>query len=174
MSNPPDDISWGRFDDVQHEITRWADKQFPGRTPHQTIFKLMVHEIPELAIHLKEKGTEGIGTELADAFILLLDLASMWDVNVMEAIRAKMEINYGRIWERDAHGIMQHVKGKTPSVTSEPGPYGCPNCPSGTPSRMLTPEERTEVVVQWGNQSVCPFDSLCLNCKQLFASDCPF
>ncbi len=136
MSSPPDDVNWGRFDDVQREITRWADEQFPGRTDHQTVFKLVVHEVPELMIHKKEKGIEGIGTELADAFILLLDLASMWDVNVMEAIRAKMQVNYGRIWERDAHGIMQHVPGVThgpPTALEKSGlvtGVRCPGCNS--------------------------------------------
>jgi NTP pyrophosphatase (non-canonical NTP hydrolase) len=119
MSSPPDEVNWGRFDDVQREITRWADEQFPGRTDHQTLFKLVLHEVPELLTHKKEKGTEGIDTELADCFILLLDLASMWNVNITEAIRAKMELNYSRIWERDAHGVYQHVK-MLPARPDEP------------------------------------------------------
>lgn len=122
--NPLFGSDWERLDLVQQEITRWADEQFPGRTDHQTIYKLVVHEIPELMTHKKEKGTAGIGTELADCFILLMDLASMWGVDLTEAIRDKMETNYQRTWERDAHGIMQHVKTPlynctNPNMTSE-------------------------------------------------------
>lgn len=162
MSSPPDDVNWGRFDDVQREITRWADEQFPGRTDQQTIYKLMVHEIPELAIHLKEKGTEGIGTELADAFILLLDLASMWDVNVMEAIRTKMDVNYQRTWERDAHGIMQHVKA-APQRPDEPHRVPgcrCPKCDK-THNIFSTPPNS-------------PHSYVCYDCGNEFDDDIPF
>lgn len=156
MSSPPDDMSWGRFDDVQREITRWADEQFPGRTDHQTLHKLVLHEVPELLTHKKEHGTEGIGTELADCFILLLDLASMWDVNIMEAIRAKMETNYQRIWERDAHGIYQHVVGK---VTITPIPkMQCPSCGA----EEIRETNRTDYLYQ------------CLVCNHTFNDDCPF
>lgn len=174
MSNPPDVVNWNLFDDVQREITRWADEQFPGRTDHQTVFKLVVHEVPELMIHKKEKGLEGIGTELADCFILLMDLASMWNVNVMEAIRTKMKVNYQRIWERDAHGIMQHVAGATYAPSLAPGSCGCPQCSPTTPSRLLTAAELIEAQIQWGNQSRCPYDSVCLGCQQMFDSNCPF
>lgn len=175
MSNPPDSVKWHLIQDVQLEITRWADEQFPGRTDHQTVYKLVVHEIPELMVHKKEKGTAGIGTELADCFILLMDLASMWGVDLTEAIRAKMEINYGRIWERDAHGIMQHVPIESKPMAIKRGPYDCPHCQGPVlGSRELTPEEKVEVQVQWGNQSVCPYDSVCLGCNNMFDSNVPF
>lgn len=123
--------NWSHLGWVQAEITRWATEQFPHRTDHQAIYKLMVHEIPEMMTHRKERGTEDIGTELADCFILLLDLASLWGVDAAEAIRAKMAINYGRTWEADANGIMQHVPGAgTPSA---PGLMpACPNCHCNT------------------------------------------
>lgn len=130
MSDPLDPVKWHLIQDVQLEITRWADEQFPGRTEHNAIYKLMVHEIPEMMSHRKEKGTAGIGTELADCFILLMDLASMWGVDLSEAIRAKMEINYRRVWERDAHGIYQHAL-MPPARPDEPRRIqgcGCPNC----------------------------------------------
>lgn len=124
MSNSPDYlVDWVNMRQAQIEITRWANEQFPGRTDHAAVFKLVVHEIPELMIHKKEKGLEGIGTELADAMILLLDLASLWGVDMAQAVEAKMGINYHRTWERDAHGIMQHV----PDVLLGPLPT-CPNC----------------------------------------------
>jgi NTP pyrophosphatase (non-canonical NTP hydrolase) len=103
------DIDWTNIQAVQDEITCWASNRFPHRTDHHAIYKLMVEEIPELAMHKKEKGIEGIGPELADCFILLLDLASLWEIDVVDAIRSKMAINYNREWKQDSNGIMQHV-----------------------------------------------------------------
>lgn len=108
MSTPPD-IDWNDLRAVQDEITRWAQETFPHRTDHHAAYKLNMEEIPELMMHKKEKGTEDIGPELADCLILLLDLASLWEVDVVEALRAKMAVNYGRSWNMDANGIMQHV-----------------------------------------------------------------
>lgn len=156
MSNPPEPVNWHLIMDTQLEITRWADEQFPGRTDHQTVFKLMVHEIPELMTHKKEKGTAGIGTELADCFILLMDLASMWGVDLTEAIRAKMETNYQRTWERDTHGIYQHV---TASTVVVPIPkMQCPSCGA----EEIRETNRTDYLYQ------------CLVCNHTFNDDCPF
>lgn len=161
MSTPDVDVDWERISAVQDEITRWADEQFPGRTDHQTLYKLVLHEVPELLTHKKEHGTEGIDTELADCFILLLDLASMWEVDVVKAIRAKMEVNYRRTWERDAHGIMQHVEVVQPAVwapTRVPG-CKCPTC------------ESTEI------ETTAPSSTMsyhCINCGTEFDDDIPF
>lgn len=95
---------------VQDEITRWAQERFPHRTDFHAIYKLVVEEVPELMVHKKEKGVATIGTELADCFILLLDLASMWEVDIAQAIHEKMQTNYSREWNKDENGIMQHVK----------------------------------------------------------------
>lgn len=131
---PSTDIDWNQLSAVQDEITRWATEQFPHRTDHHAIFKLMVEEIPELAMHKKEKGTEEIGTELADCFILLLDLASLWEVDVVEAIRSKMAINYERTWNADVNGIMQHVPPAPAPVRPLEGTpitgIECPGCHS--------------------------------------------
>lgn len=104
-----EDIEWGDMRQVQAEITRWAENRFPGRTDFAALSKLVLHEIPELLTHKKEHGTQGIGPELADCFILLFDLASMWNVDMIHAIATKMEINYERQWTRDENGIMQHI-----------------------------------------------------------------
>lgn len=108
MERAPHEVNWNNIQSVQEEITRWASQQFPHRTDHHAIYKLMVEEIPELATHKKEHGTHDIGPELADCFVLLMDLASLWGVDVAEAIHEKMKINYTRTWVRDVNGIMQH------------------------------------------------------------------
>lgn len=164
--------NWNNMRAVQDEITRWATETFPHRTDHHALYKLVLQEVPELLTHKKEKGTEDIGTELADCFILLLDLASLWEVDVVDAIRAKMAVNYARKWTQDENGIMQHIK--APPALAARGDYNCPKCCRPTVIRELTVEERIEARVQWGNQSDCPFDSVCLECQQMFDSTCPF
>lgn len=110
-----DGIDWNDMRAVQLEITRWASTNWPDRTYHQALSKLVLEEIPELLQHRKEHGMSGIGPELADCFILLMDLATMWSVDLPDAIRAKMGINYSRMWLRDpATGIVQHVQVKHP------------------------------------------------------------
>lgn len=112
MDSPPN-INWESLMEVQLEIFRWANEQFPHRTDHHAIYKLVVEEIPELMMHKKEKGMSGIGLELADCFILLMDLACIWGVDLSVAIQEKMKINYARQWNMDANGIMQHIEDKS-------------------------------------------------------------
>lgn len=123
-ANP--EIDWTSINAVQEEIHRWASQQFPHRTSFEALTKLVMHEVPELLIHEKEKGIDTIGTELADCFILLMDLASIWNVNLPRAIRAKMEINYNRTWRIGAGGLMQHVPVKDDSAAT----LSCPRCGS--------------------------------------------
>lgn len=99
-------------------INAWADATFPGRKPKAALTKLVMEEIPELLTHLKEKGPEGIGGELADCFILLMDLAVIWKVDLPSAIRDKMEINERRMWRKDEIGHYHHVS-LTPEVNFE-------------------------------------------------------
>lgn len=95
------DIDWDSMYDVAKYVNEWARRTFPGRKPKASLTKLTMEEIPELLIHLKEKGTDGIGDELADCFILLLDLAYTWDVNLAKAISRKMLVNERRMWTKD-------------------------------------------------------------------------
>lgn len=105
------DINWDSFEEVSTYIHEWAQRTFPGRNPKSSVTKLGMEEIPELLIHLKEKGTKDIGQEWADCLILLLDLARIWGINPFEAIRAKMEINERRMWVKEEEtGFYNHVK----------------------------------------------------------------
>lgn len=157
MSSPPD-LDWNNLRQVQLEITRWAQETFPHRTDHHATYKLNMEEIPELMMHKKEKGTENIGTELADCFILLLDLGSLWGVDVAQAIEKKMRVNYARQWNMDANGIAQHVKiGTTAEV--DLSQIECPNCKAkSTEAAAVT--------------SIYQYH--CQLCDHYFDDDCPF
>jgi len=92
-------------EDLQVEIKAWADQQFPDRTAHHALSKLVLEEIPEF-LH---GGLDSPG-EYADLMILLLDIASLRGISVAEAVREKMAINRARRWAVDpGTGIAQHI-----------------------------------------------------------------
>jgi NTP pyrophosphatase (non-canonical NTP hydrolase) len=114
------DLDWNNMRRVQQAITDWADSQFPGRTAQHALSKLVLEEVPELLQHKKLHGTKGIDTELADCFVLLMDLASLWGVDLPAAIRAKMIINEKRVWKVDPDtGLMNHTDGVKPLTREE-------------------------------------------------------
>lgn len=184
MTTPPE-INWNSLINVQDEIHRWASEQFPHRTDHHAIYKLVVEEIPELMMHKKEKGMMGIGLELADCFILLMDLASMWGINLSDAICYKMLINYNRQWNKDENGIMQHAPEQvrvaelaTESVpliqllASQPAPVIiCPLCRSHRHTQALTEQETTEFR---NLEKPIYDDARCTSCNITFDSTVPF
>ena len=103
-------INWDSMTDAAEAINAWANRTFPGRPPKSSINKLGMEELPELLIHLKERGTEGIGEEWADCMILLLDLARIWKIDPAKAIENKMRINNNRMWRKDDEtGFYNHV-----------------------------------------------------------------
>jgi len=111
------DIDWNNIREVQQEIHAWANRTFPKRTDYGAFTKLVMEEIPELIQHKKEKGVKDIGPELADTFILLMDLAMMWGVDIPSALANKMEVNDRRMWNFDpVAGVYQHVAIKHPPV----------------------------------------------------------
>lgn len=174
-------ICWNELSEVQKEIHRWADEQFPDRTDFNALSKLVLHEIPELLVHKKEKGLEGIGTELADCFILLMDLASMWEVDVDQAIAEKMRINYTRQWNKDENGIMQHRTGFQVFIPHEElGPYisnhaspptKCVYCGSSD-TRLLTDVELEVIKANFPED--LSDTTRCRDCGSTFDDSIPF
>lgn len=113
-SNPAGSvIDWNHLREVQDRVWEWANSAFgTQRTYKQSLDKLVYNEIPELlSIAARPGGIDTIGPELADCFILLLDLATMWEVDLPEAIAEKMTKNYKRTWAvHPVTGIAQHVE----------------------------------------------------------------
>jgi NTP pyrophosphatase (non-canonical NTP hydrolase) len=105
-------VDWGRIEGAREFITLWADDQFgKDRDPQATLTKLVLEEIPELLTHKKEHGLNGLDTEFADTLILLLDLASLWGINVPKALEQKMTMNVARTWKVDkSTGFYNHVE----------------------------------------------------------------
>ena len=96
--------NWNNIRAAQAAIYEWASKTFPKRTTSGVWLKLY----GEAAEAISNPGDPH---ELADVFILLIDLAAMQKIDLAKAIGEKMEINYNRrwIWD-DAIGLAQHMK----------------------------------------------------------------
>jgi len=100
---------------MQQDIAKWANKVFPDRTAHKTLSKLMLEEIPEVVVALRKikEGNKDVdlGTEIADAFILLFDVAYQNGIDVADVVTEKMRINKAREWSVDEEtGLMNHRK----------------------------------------------------------------
>lgn len=87
----------------QQEVTRWADRVFPMRTPDEILRKMII-EVTEL---VEDRVTPD---EYADVLILVLDLASQHGIDIEQAVLEKMAVNERRKWARDpVTGTMQHI-----------------------------------------------------------------
>lgn len=96
-----------RFEGLQSEIVKWADSISPRRRPQDTVVKL-VSEASELLDAVLNKPEE-VGQELADNFILLLDLADMHNVDLVGEAWKKMDVNRSREWV-EVDGVIRRVK----------------------------------------------------------------
>lgn len=97
------------IDALSDDILDWADRISPGRMPANTVVKL-VSESSELLDAIINNGSrEEVESELGDCVILLLDLASMFGLDLVEAGHKKMGINRSRKWAADGH-VIRRIK----------------------------------------------------------------
>lgn len=90
--------------ELQLLIAEWADRLNPNRTALSTIAKLL-EELGELIA--SERMSDPL--ELADVAILVLDLFHLQEVDLDQAVRAKMTLNLTRKWRIADNGAMSHV-----------------------------------------------------------------
>lgn len=84
------------LNELQREISIWANKEFPDRTPVNTFMKLIT-EISELI-----EGGFKDPLEYADIVILVLDMAYLAGIDdPAGAVAKKMKINRQRSWGFD-------------------------------------------------------------------------
>lgn len=96
---------------LQKRIASWADVVFPSRTPHNALKKMLDEEVPEL-VAAYGKGLID-PEELADVFILTIDVAYLIGIDIVEAAHRKMAKNEKRKWALDPKtGLMHHVEEK--------------------------------------------------------------
>jgi NTP pyrophosphatase (non-canonical NTP hydrolase) len=90
--------------ELQREIAEWIDPLNPDRTSLSTIAKIL-EELGELIA--SERMNDPL--ELADVAILVLDLFYLQQVDLSEAVRAKLAINKSRNWQIADSGAMRHA-----------------------------------------------------------------
>lgn len=121
--------NWDSIAQAQGHITRWANANFPHRTAHHALSKLVLEEIPEMLQTVREmeaakKRNEAVDLlavekEFADTLILLFDLASLWRIDIQRGLRDKMLINEHRMWAIDESGIAHHVTVTHPEIVEQ-------------------------------------------------------
>lgn len=91
--------------DFQRHIRETVEENHWTKDPNE-IFVLFTEEVGELARELRKKwayGKDGVsvsaGSEIADIFMYLVDLANHFDVDLESSVREKLEENKGRTWD---------------------------------------------------------------------------
>lgn len=95
---------------IQNEIGTWQRDTFPSSTTLSKI-KHLRHEIDELEEDVKNGTKESLAMELADCAFFLFGIADLNDIDLMEAVKKKFEINRQRKWGNpDKDGVVFHIK----------------------------------------------------------------
>jgi len=91
---------------LQEDIVQWLDREHPERK-EQAVWAKLFEELAEVMVDPTDIG------EWADIIIVQLDLANRYGHymdDILMVARQKLEINKGRKWEINKHGVMKHVK----------------------------------------------------------------
>jgi len=94
--------------ELQDDVITWADGISPERSPKDAVVK-MVAETSELLDAVLNKDRMAVEGELGDCLILLLDIAKMYDVDLVKAGDMKMTINWNRKWE-SVNGVIRRKR----------------------------------------------------------------
>lgn len=100
----PNPAQYDSIKGMQRLVCNWADEALGERTYDQAFDKLD-EEIEEL----RDSGVEGRADEMADLFIILLDMAKMANIDIGTAVMNKLEVNRKRRWEK-RDGVFSHIE----------------------------------------------------------------
>lgn len=95
--------------ELQRQILEWADALSPRRRPENTMVKLSGESSELLDAIVNRLGREAVESELGDCIILLLDIAAMYNIDLVQAGFKKMEVNRARKWTSN-DGVIRRVK----------------------------------------------------------------
>lgn len=99
-------VRYTSLEEAMSDIAAWQRATFPDATPTSVAHHLL-QESQEL---LRNPGD---GLEMADAFILLTWLVVNGEVDLLEQVNKKMEVNRARKWGKpDENGVINHVRGE--------------------------------------------------------------
>lgn len=93
---------------AMHEFVRakgWYDPESPRpQTPRNLAISLNL-EASEILEHFQWNGEidnrAGLASELADVALYLLQIASISEIDLEEAIMEKLKVNYDREWDQE-------------------------------------------------------------------------
>lgn len=144
---------------ITADVVEWCDKVFPERTRDHMITKLQ-EEFAELG----ERPLDA--WEMADIFIVLVDLAHELGFDLAKVAAHKMDINKNhRQWAVNEQGILKHVKTPRHSEGGDDqalahSQHGAGADPSGTPVQRRDPNAGTVstagVCPSYGPVAGCP------------------
>lgn len=92
--------------ELQADVVTWADSISPTRRPENTMVKFNSEASELLDAIVNRLGQDAVESELGDCLILLLDLANMYNVDLVAAGERKMVINRQRHW-RSVDGVIR-------------------------------------------------------------------
>lgn len=96
--------------DIQSDITDWAEKTFKSQNA-MSKFNHLEKEVLELRNAIENADLDNIREEIADCMILLFNLAGYYQINAIESVLKKHEINKKRTWgEPDEFGVCEHIR----------------------------------------------------------------
>jgi NTP pyrophosphatase (non-canonical NTP hydrolase) len=96
-----------KIETMTKQVVEWISQYIPDnkRNPMNTAIKLS-EEVSEL-LHAIHSGEGNVGHELADIFILTLDIAHLKGYNLEDEFLKKMDINRMRRWNQEK-GALKH------------------------------------------------------------------
>ncbi len=121
MNRSKDESELSKF---QQEVGKWGKEVFGRENINQSIKSLITHLWKEVLELDKEANrytfptmNEKVKKELADCFILLLDISSLMSCDLLGEARKKMEINRSRTWGKpDKDGVIEHEREERPLI----------------------------------------------------------
>ena len=98
---------------TQKEITAWANETF-GESTVWYLYQRLYMEHDEFSCAIGENPNEDklqVVDELADLYIVGVQIAEKLGIDLMERVSEKMEKNKARKWAKDPEdGMWKHVK----------------------------------------------------------------
>ena len=93
------------------DITEWRKKTFPKSDDIST-YNHLIREVKELGEALEYGPIGPIKKEIADCVILLIGLADVLNIDILQAVKEKHQINVKRQWgSPDEYGVVEHIEG---------------------------------------------------------------
>lgn len=105
------DLLGGTVNKLQQEINEWQMKTFKS-SDKVSKYRHLEREIKELGEAIEwGSPTTPVAMEIADCLMLLYGIASLYNIDVIEALSKKLEINKKRKWgSPDKEGVVEHIE----------------------------------------------------------------